>query len=61
MNGTSGMMLKIAHANFVLGARLERVARSIQISTTASGWMKQTSNSISFFTLRNLPARRAAR
>jgi hypothetical protein len=29
----------------------ERVAKSIHISTTATGWMKQTSISNSFFTL----------
>ena len=28
---------------------LVRVARSIHIKTTASGWMKQTSSSTSFF------------
>src|SRR5215475_13119223 len=57
MNGTIGMMPKMAHAIFWPVARLLRVARSIHISTTASGWMKQTSISNSFFTIRNLPRR----
>src|SRR6266568_7814885 len=60
MNGTTGMMLKIAHATFGPVARSLRVARSIQMSTTASGCMKQTRISISFFTIRNYPGGRGS-
>jgi hypothetical protein len=55
MNGTSGMMAKIAQASFGPVAMSLRVARSTQISTTASGWMKQTRISISFFIIGDLP------
>src|SRR5215467_2782004 len=55
MKGTIGMMARIAQTIFGPDPMVSRrVARSIQISTTASGCRKQTRISSSFFTLRIL-------
>src|SRR5258707_6917632 len=43
------------NASFEPALMLGRVARSIHMRTTAIGCRKQTSNSRSFFTVRNLP------
>src|SRR5579864_7771327 len=50
MNGTSGMRPKMAHATFAPAPMSDRVARSIHMSTTATGWKRQTISSRSFFT-----------
>src|SRR5262249_28649556 len=50
MNGTSGMRPKTAHATFAPALMSDRVARSIHMRMTASGWNRQTISSRSFFT-----------
>ena len=45
-NGTSGMRAKTAHISFQPRGMSVRVARSIHIRTTASGWRKQISSSL---------------
>src|SRR5713101_9673021 len=52
MNGTSGMMPKMAHASFGPRAMSLRDARSIHMRTTAMGWKKQRRSSRSFFIAR---------
>src|SRR5258707_15777591 len=49
------MRPKMPHASFAPALMPGRVARSIHMRTTAIGCRKQTSNSRSFFTVRNLP------
>lgn len=54
-NGTNGMMAAMAHTTFLPPLMSVRPTRSIQISTTAIGWRKQTRSSRTFFIQGNLP------
>src|ERR1035438_6896316 len=55
MNGTSGIRLKMAQASFGPVPMSRRGARSIQMRTTARGWIRQTTSSRSFFISRMYP------
>src|SRR5229473_6006180 len=61
MNGTSGMIPKMAHASFGPRAMSLRYARSIHMRTTAMGWKKHRRSSRSFFIAPNLPGGKPGR
>src|SRR5215467_4669754 len=52
MNGTSGISTNMAQATFAPWDMSVRDSRSIQMRTTARGWMKQRRSSMTFFMCR---------